>query len=323
MTQFISRTYNSFELNETRGVITKSSVRERLRDEINYYKSLPANLSIFFPKLQDSYCRDGKHFLELEYYPYNDVGSLMVEKDFRTNKHLWREIFNRLKDILKEFHSHTTAGKKRCFEKMYIEKTLNEYKKLKQTFLGFEKICGADMLVINGRVYKNFEGIWPQIEPLVKKMFGASFTAIHGDLCFSNILYNLDKNGRVTLKLIDPRGDFGQTSYLGDYRYDLAKLFHSFDGGYEYIIRDSFSLRCEKNILDFEFTNDHRREIEKIFFEIFGTADFFSDHIKEFNILQGLIFIGMCARHYDSLERQKIMYATGVKILNECLKQRI
>ena len=36
----------------------------------------------------------------------------------------------------------------------------------------------------------------------------------------------------LILKMIDPRGMFGETKYYGDPYYDLAKLMHSCDGGY-------------------------------------------------------------------------------------------
>jgi hypothetical protein len=56
----------------------------------------------------------------------------------------------------------------------------------------------------------------------------------------------------------------------------------------------------------------HALEVfEKIFFPEFNK--------KQIKILQGCIFIGMCARHYDSLERQHAMYLTGTRLLNEAL----
>jgi hypothetical protein len=39
--------------------------------------------------------------------------------------------------------------------------------------------------------------------------------------------------------------------------------------------------------------------------------------ITKVQILEGTIFIGMCARHYDSSKRQIAMYLTGLKILND------
>jgi hypothetical protein len=42
-------------------------------------------------------------------------------------------------------------------------------------------------------------------------------------------------------------------------------------------------------------------------------------NIDIIRLVQGLIFVGMCARHYDSTDRQMIMYLTGIKNLNEAV----
>jgi streptomycin 6-kinase len=54
-------------------------------------------------------------------------------------------------------------------------------------------------------------------------------TVLHGDFCFSNILYDF-RMGRI--KTIDPRGiDLNnELTIYGDTRYDLAKLSHSILG---------------------------------------------------------------------------------------------
>lgn len=323
MRQFISRAYNDFQLDESRGLITKISEGERIKNEINYYKILPTDLAIFFPRFFGTHSLNEKHFLELEYYNYSDLGKLMVERPIRGNEALWHKIFVSLKDILGIFFSYSQESRDADLENMYIEKTVREYNQLKEGFSEFKTICNQESLVINNKRYKNFEEIWPSIEACIRKIFVKTFRVIHGDLCFSNILYGEGEGGNIVLKLIDPRGSFGEVGYWGDYRYDLAKLFHSFEGGYEYIIHDSFKLENKSTVFSFEFINDNRSIIKDVFYDVFSDSDFFKNHIEEFKILEGLIFIGMCARHYDSVERQKIMYCTGVKILNEYLEKNL
>ena len=61
-------------------------------------------------------------------------------------------------------------------------------------------------------------------------------TIMHGDYCFSNILYD---RRTESIKLIDPRGYLSKTegySFYGPYVYDYFKLAHSFIGGYDNII---------------------------------------------------------------------------------------
>ena len=45
------------------------------------------------------------------------------------------------------------------------------------------------------------------------------------------------------IKVIDPRGKFGTYDIYGDFRYELAKLFHSVDGKYDFIIKDLLVLK--------------------------------------------------------------------------------
>ena len=319
MTQFISRAYNTFQLNETRSVITKTSDSDRLGDEIYYYSSLPKELSVFFPRVVDSKTIVDNS-LSLEYYAYDDLGKLMVNDDFAKNEALWYKAFYYLKDIFKVFLKDSFENNADYISRMYVKKTYEEQKKLTEGNVFFNKLSENDELIINGQSYSNFHKIWPTIVPFLNKHFKHQFKAIHGDLCFSNILYGQNTNGDVVLKLIDPRGSFGKRGHHGDSCYDFAKLFHSFEGGYEYIIHDRFKLNQDGYCFNFSFINDNRSKIKEIFYRTFCDFDFFRDFYGHFKVLQGLIFIGMCARHYDSLDRQKIMYCTGIKILNEFLK---
>ena len=64
---------------------------------------------------------------------------------------------------------------------------------------------------------------------------------LHGDFCFSNILFDF-RAGRV--KTIDPRGTdaSGRPSRFGDLRYDIGKLAHSVLGLYDHIVAGHFVL---------------------------------------------------------------------------------
>jgi hypothetical protein len=67
------------------------------------------------------------------------------------------------------------------------------------------------------------------------------FALIHGDPTFSNML--IGKDGRPWL--IDPRGTFGTHAFLGDPRYDWAKLLYSVLGNYDQLNRRRFQLRVD------------------------------------------------------------------------------
>jgi len=113
------------------------------------------------------------------------------------------------------------------------------------------------------------------------------------------------------------RGSFGVKSIFGDPIYDLAKLFHSVNGGYEYIINDMFVVEkidnCSYNIKLLLTIN--KLLSYNSFISIFKIKD-----LSLIKLVEGLIYIGMCARHYDSTKRQLILYLNGIRSLNEAIE---
>jgi len=318
----ITRAYNSFQFNERKGTITKISKEDRLIDEINYYKSIYyyKNCSIYFPRFISSNT-DKENSLELEYYAYNNLGDLMIYKEF--DECLWENITKQLMYILDEFSKNKTPlSKFNLVKSMYIDKTEKYYNDLITSFKEFQIIHQHQNLKINGIDYLNFDIIWPKIKVIIEDHEFLSFneqTIIHGDFCFSNILCGVNEVSKIpVLKLIDPRGSFGEIGVFGDPMYDYAKLYHSFVGGYENIIFDKFCLTYNKRLdsIDFILLND--KNLKKIE-EVFKQYDIFNS--LKVKLICGLIFIGMCSRHYDSLYRQIIMYCTGIKMLNEFLNE--
>jgi hypothetical protein len=87
-------------------------------------------------------------------------------------------------------------------------------------------------------------------------------TVIQGDLCCSNILYD---PGTSLIKFIDPHGEFFEEGYYGEPRYDLAKLLHSFHGGYDFLLHEMYQLtwlgerRYELELLRSDSTRERKR----------------------------------------------------------------
>ena len=101
---------------------------------------------------------------------------------------------------------------------------------------------------------------------------------------------------------------------MGDVYYDLAKLMHSVDGKYECFIYDKFDLVTHSPEAFSLSFNTELKELSPLF-----SKYLYANHDEtKIKVIQGLIFIGMCARHYDCHKRQVAMYLTGLRILNEC-----
>lgn len=318
MKRHITRDYNSFLINDQKGIITKISSNEKLRDEIEYYKLIDEYNSIFFPRYKGSSYDGEKWTLDLEYYCYKNLGDYMVYEPF--DQGFWENVSHVIEDMMGSFSTNSKDGDYNSFvDSMYVKKTEHYYNELVRDFKLFQSISNFDTVHFNGVAYLNFEKIWDDVKNKLESFDALnSVNVIHGDFCFSNILCGInDRTEFPVLRCVDPRGSFGDNGIYGDRRYDLAKLMHSYQGGYEYIIYDEF--KVEKHGRPFEmrfnssFSNQNLNKIE----DVFKSNSYF--YTPEIKLLQGLIFIGMCSRHYDSLDRQTLMYLQGIKFLNESL----
>lgn len=323
MSKLITRAYNSFEKTDF-GTLIKKSKETRLKDEISVYEYLQLckslNLQKFFPRVFNTSfdLKTQNYSFEIERFPSKNLGEILLSDDFL--KKDWQKIFDILKSFFIEAKQESMPDCKKDCELMFIEKTQKEYKNLVDNFAFFKELSKFDEIFINNVAYLNFERVWKNNQEKINNiLFGDIKPAfVHGDLCFSNILYlDFSNNSEVFLKFIDPRGKFGNTYFFGDQYYDLAKLSHSVNVGYEYFIYDNFTVASKnRNNFNLVFSNDNKKEINKIF-----EAKFEKEYeMKKIKLIEATIFIGMCARHYDNFNRQLAMYLSGVKLLNEVLK---
>lgn len=319
--EFITRDYNSITLNANKGTIVKTSQEKRLEDESLYYEAIPKRLSNYFPRLIQRSDKEGVYFMELEYLPFENLGKLWFQN--KLDNQMWENVCDYLKTALAAFSSvsYQPFNRGECRSDMLVGKTEREYNALVGGFDFFRNLDQFATVTLNGKEYLNFPGLWQGFlkdHVLDNYCSDEQLTFMHGDMCFSNILCGYDDNKNVVLKFIDPRGSFGTKGCLGDVYYDLAKLMHSIDGKYEAFIYDRFEVEA----LDpstFWLTY-HDYELQPLT-ELFSDR-LFSDYDEtKIKVIQGLIYIGMCARHYDSHDRQLAMYLTGVRILNECMEK--
>ena len=148
-----------------------------------------------------------------------------------------------------------------------------------------------------------------------------SFNIIHGDLCFSNIM--VDSN-YTFIKLIDPRGKFGSYDISGDFRYEMAKLFHSIDGKYDFIIKKLFTVDYDMgNAVINYFFSENRRDYDlyKIFLEVFNCE--IGADIKKIELIESLLFLSMIPLHGEDFEQQVIMLGRGIEILDRVVDIRV
>lgn len=329
MANLVTRAYNSWQLNETYGTLRKISADEKLRDEIDYYRSIPAKFKIFFPRMIDHGVDGAELWMDLEKYDYPNLGEYFTGvMDTPLHKYDWDCVLSLLKTILSEWsnYSNLTDAKFDDAYTMYVSKTSREYAKFREQNV-WPGLFEHDTIVINGVEQSNFSRLWPKVQRYIIDVLLPSYTRtsfIHGDFCFANMLYgNLG-----TLRFVDPRGSFGRKGYFGDARYDVAKLYHSVDGNYEFLNNDLFvaewlsaapgtgpnNWKYSVESAKLPWVADVQSMFENHFFK--GDSAFSK---KDITLIEGLIFVGSCARHYENPNRQLALYLTGIERLNRAL----
>lgn len=307
-----SRYFNSLTIDPLRGTITKTSEKsEKLTDELNWYKALPEKLKMFCPRLEAGE-GGGQVTITQEYYGYPNLAELYVFGDLALT--VWKNALQRLMDIQSLFRKETGNVKADDVLEMYQVKTVHRLEELSLQ-AGWKARLQQDTLIINGKAYKNYHQLKKPIEIALKKLRESiSGSIIHGDYCFSNILYDL--NSQV-VRLIDPRGSFGNQKLFGDPRYDIAKLRHSIAGRYDFIIADLFKVEEKSNEYVFEVVEPEVYSPLVTFFDqLIEKYGYTSDEIR---VIEGLLFISMVPLHRDSPYRQLAMYLTGIQILNNVI----
>jgi hypothetical protein len=296
-----ARTFNHISIDRERGILKKSSDdREKFIGEIQWYLKLPADLEYVRPRIYASSMRYDNPYVEMEYYAYHTVHELYLYGTL--TKSQWREIFKRILFICEDFKRYSVSdnGIKDALNEMYLTKTINRLERLRNTD-DFERLFD-DSICINGVTYLNLteiENILGKIIPVM--LFDINeFNIIHGDLCFTNILVD---NNFSFIKVIDPRGKFGKYDIYGDVRYELAKLFHSIDGKYDYIIKNKFNIEKKmghSNIFNYSIDTKNN-ELTDVFLDVFGET--VGNNLKKIELIEALLFLSMIPLHAESKEQ--------------------
>jgi hypothetical protein len=302
------RHFNTLSYDAVRGRVTKrSSNTEDFRKQVRWFKQIPDEIAPFVPRVFDS--SDGPDpFITMELLSIPTLGDLFVSQ--RLNLGAWNDVAHSISHIQACFAEKAVRNSlaPQLARVVYVEKTRSRLEEFtsqqasaKHNFVYFR---GERWSI--GRVQKTLVRFVEQSGLLEI----AELTPIHGDFCFSNLLY--DPKARL-VKMIDPRGEFGVPGIFGDRRYDLAKLAHSYAGKYDFIVADRFSLEIESEgrLCVHVQTNDYYDRLRSIFDAVLLPQD--SLH-KQIYALQALLFLSMLPLHADKPSRQFAMLATGLEL---------
>lgn len=309
-----SRSFNSLNINPILNTITKTSQNnEKLRDELNWYKLLPEELKVLSPRLLSTSTNDNTVTIVQEFYGYPTLAELFLFS--KITKSIWSEIFRHLFILNSEFKKYTHSFNDNVYHDIYVNKTIERVNKLREQ-QEFNNLFKYDTIIINGLEYKNLPIL---LDKFIQKLSLLNNTnsnthIIHGDFCFSNILFDVNS---FIIKLIDPRGSFGVKGIYGDSRYEIAKLRHSALGKYDFIVSNLFKIKLNQNEINYTIaTNENYNIVKDIFDEFVIKYDY---NLEEIKLIETSLFISMLPLHADNLNRQLMLYVTGIIKLNELI----
>jgi hypothetical protein len=311
------RFFNCVEIDDRKGIVRKSSTNaEKLLNEMKWYMELPKALRYMAPRVFDYSFAKAEPFMEMEYYSYpalNDVylyGSL--------DPGVWKRVFLAIGNVLRQMHSHRFQPDEegqlaRCMRTMYEEKTAARLKPILDD-PRFARFC-EPWVNINGVPHMGIRqclDVLPQVAEAVDMYSLDYFTVIHGDLCLSNILYDR-RNSFV--RVIDPRGEFGDVGIFGDMRYDLAKLSHSLEGDYDFMVNGMFESQWTPGGFRYQPQLDERHRVVKKLFHNWFTSEY-GDAYLQIKLIESLLFLSMVPLHADRFAAQEAFLARGLEAFN-------
>lgn len=304
-----ARSFNSISLNSDKSAIKKQSAGIKILSEYEHLSNIPEEFSFLFPRVRSLKEIQG---YEIEYWPLKSLSEYLVfwNLDLST----WMKILERLLRLIESFANYRIVliDSKKEFRTTYTEmldERIGQYSKecldiLNYDFIVLNELKIEGFCIYSHKLYEDLRRIGERINP--------SF--YHGDLCFGNILYHPESE---IIKLIDPKGSlFNGSSNCGDFRYDLAKIFHSVIGEFDYFNWQMFSFSQFKNNFNIVLLKQSNSDaLESKFREIL--EELFSKEIcRDVQILSAMLFLTMVPLHSDSSERQKALLIQGLTMLN-------
>jgi len=310
------RHFNELSINPVLNTITKTSLNDaKLSDELDWYTALPAELQVLTPRIVAAERANGRLRFVQEYYGYPTLAELWVYGDLHADT--WIAILRRALRIHDEFRRYTAPAQPADALAIYRDKTWDRVEALRASDPTWARLLARDTVTVNGRELRGLPRLRDDIDKAISRLIddAPEWTILHGDFCFSNILFDL--NNQI-IRLIDPRGSFGRKGIYGDPRYDIAKLRHSVCGLYDFITADLFDVTDHGDDV-FEsaiYADVNVVQVSAAFDALIRTHGYNASQVR---LIEALLFLSMPPLHADKPARQHMMLLTAFTQLNDLL----
>lgn len=298
----------------TENIVEKSSSNNvKIKAESFWYNNFPTHLRYYLPQWLGSSVDNEVFKYRIEYQYLITLNELYVFGE--QNLVIWKKIINSCFNFLRNINTvKNESHEKYLNNNIYSNKSISRI----NDFLS-ENTEYSNVLYYEGVRMGTLLEIISEVETYIPIPLIDHISIVHGDFCFSNILYDFRKQD---IKVIDPRGM--NISYefdiYGDIRYDYSKLAHSIIGHYDEIIAENYIL----SQVDFDFKitffdSDLNEEIKNFFWsKIDELVDL---QITREVILAGTInlFLSMLPLHKESHKRQLALLANSLRLYKKLL----
>jgi hypothetical protein len=301
------RHFNQLCVNE--GVVTKcSGDTNKVLAEASWFEQAPASvkpfLAPYISRIETAPCG-----YQLEYLHLAALNELYVFG--RLPERVWCKIFGACDTYLKAARAVPVprAPDPAVLRHTYLDKTLQRLEAYAaQTACDLDQpwqLNGVDAPSLREMAHHAADAV---VGGAVDDAF------IHGDLCFSNILFDF-RAGRI--KIIDPRGTDarGRPTPYGDPRYDIGKLAHSVLGLYDFIVAGCHTLVADGQALEFRVLAERCAPVQARFLATAFCGRM--PHAWDCYPVMVLLFLSMLPLHADDRRRQQALMANGIRLYLE------
>lgn len=309
------RSFNELSISDTE-VFKTGLPHHKIAAESRWFREIPPSLKSYTPQLLEAGIKKDKPFYILEFLYLAPLNELYVNGN--NPNFFWGKIFRHLRRWMTcctEFDTSESIG---LINNSRVSLISDKSRSRIQSYFK------SSSLDINQPVFLNgieLPSTYLIIEECIEKALRIPCIPgiLHGDLCFSNILYDSRAD---TLKLIDPRAldADGQFTLYGDIGYDIAKLSHSVIGLYDHLIAGAFTIHEHRSLdFDFEILTDERAiSIQQLFLTDFNLGNLTP---RDYMPLTTLLFFSMLPLHSDNKLRQSALLANAYRLYNQYIQE--
>jgi hypothetical protein len=232
--------FNILYINDDNNIIKKQTINlygmEKIKCEINFYNFVNTNnIKIKIPKIY--------------YSSYNTI----IMEYIKQNK-LNIDYFDIILNQIMILHSFNNISiNKNYYKQLLYEETIIKIKK-RYNQITFILKTYDNIYFINDKRLLKFDEILDKLyfffNNYVETLNNYVLHPIHGDLQYNNIIFS-----DTDIYIIDPKGIYGSSYIYGIKEYDIAKIYFSLSGYYEFDNMDINNIDIKNNNLNINFIN--------------------------------------------------------------------